>query len=163
MDDLPQDRSGWRALLRHVARATRDPDNAEDHLHAAFLRLQDYRKSKRVENPIGFLVRAAVNLSMDARRQERVRRNHAPDIAERLRIENLAPLQDEVIEARKRLEAVQAALAQLTPRTRDVFLMHRVEGLKYREIAERLGVTVSAVEKHVAKAALHLLTVFGEG
>ena len=34
--------------------------------------------------------------------------------------------------------------------------MHRIDGLKYREIAERLGITVSAVEKHVAKAALFL-------
>ena len=34
--------------------------------------------------------------------------------------------------------------------------MHRVEGLKYREIAAELGITVSAVEKHVAKAALFL-------
>ncbi len=36
--------------------------------------------------------------------------------------------------------------------------MHRIGGLKHRDIAARLGITVSAVEKHVAKASLFLLS-----
>jgi RNA polymerase sigma-70 factor (ECF subfamily) len=41
--------------------------------------------------------------------------------------------------------------------------MHRIEGLKYREIAARFGITVSAVEKHVAKAALSLAECMEDG
>jgi len=162
MTNLPQDRSGWQALLKRVARATGDSQNAEDHLHAAFLRLQQYSRANVVDNPVGFLLRTAVNLSTDGHRQDQVRNEHASQIAGRLQLNNLAPLQDEVLEAHRLLEAVRIALAELTPRTREVFLMHRLEGLKYREIAERLGITMSAVEKHIAKGALHLLMTFGE-
>jgi RNA polymerase sigma factor (sigma-70 family) len=66
------------------------------------------------------------------------------------------PLQDEVIAARERLVFVRKALSTLPPRTREVFLMHRLEGMRYREIAERLSISVSAVEKHIARATLRL-------
>ena len=58
--------------------------------------------------------------------------------------------------ARVRLERVREGLSRLTPRTREIFLMHRLDEMKYREIAERLGISQSAVEKHIAKAALFL-------
>ena len=45
---------------------------------------------------------------------------------------------------------------QLSPRTREIFLMHRLEGRKYREIASELGISPSAVEKHIARAMAHL-------
>ena len=61
-----------------------------------------------------------------------------------------------MIAARERLKVVGAALDRLPQRTRASFLMHRIDGLKYREIAERLGVSQSAVEKHIARAALAL-------
>jgi RNA polymerase sigma-70 factor (ECF subfamily) len=77
-------------------------------------------------------------------------------------MEDHAPLQDEVLAARRRLARVQEGLKRLTPRTREVFLMHRLDGLKYREVAERLGISQSAVEKHIAKAAL-FLTEWTEG
>jgi RNA polymerase sigma factor (sigma-70 family) len=149
------DRIGWRGLLRRIAAATgaRDP---EDLLHAAFIKLEEYRTRVAVDNPNAFLVRAAINLAHDDRRRASSR-NHIDCMdPETLVLKDDQPLQDEVIAARARLSRVHAALGQLSPRTREVFLMHRVEELKYREIAQRLGVTVSAVEKHVAKAALFL-------
>ncbi|MGH6781447.1 MAG: sigma-70 family RNA polymerase sigma factor, partial [Sphingomonadaceae bacterium] len=66
------------------------------------------------------------------------------------------PLQLEMLQLRQRLERVRLGLAELSPRTRQIFLMHRIDGLKYREIADELGITMSAVEKHIAKAALFL-------
>jgi RNA polymerase sigma-70 factor (ECF subfamily) len=67
------------------------------------------------------------------------------------------PFHPEVLAARERLEKVMAALDSLGPRTREIFLLHRLDGLKYREIAARLDITVSAVEKHIAKASLFLV------
>ncbi|WP_275428447.1 RNA polymerase sigma factor, partial [Enterobacter cloacae] len=64
-------------------------------------------------------------------------------------VPNDHPLQDEVIAARIRLERVQRLLKELSPRTSEIFMMHRAEGMKYREIAAQLGITVSAVEKHI--------------
>jgi RNA polymerase sigma-70 factor (ECF subfamily) len=48
-------------------------------------------------------------------------------------------------------------LSQVHPRTREIFLLYRVKEMKQREIAAHLRISVSAVEKHIAKAAPFLL------
>lgn len=144
--------------MHRVARLTRRPADAEDLLHSAFLRLHAYSLRNTVDNPSAFLVRTAVNLSIDDVRQKRSRGETLVDATDFAEIADGEPLQDEVLASRNRLEKVRLALGQLTPRTRTIFLMHRVEGLKYREIAARLDITMSAVEKHIAKAVLHLAT-----
>jgi len=154
--DTPNDRGWWSTVLGRVARATRGSSQAEDYLHSAFLRLEDYRRAHAVDNPAGFLVRAAVNIAADEARRPAARTTAARPVEELIDMAADEPLADEVFAARKRLERVRDGLAQLSPRTREIFLMHRVEGLKYREIAAELNITVSAVEKHVAKAALFL-------
>ncbi len=156
MHRWPIDATAWGSLLKRITRATRRPVDAEDLLHSAFLRMQEYAATHKVDNPAAFLVRTAVNLSIDGARQIASRREDALSPTDFAEIADRAPLQDEVLAARNRLNKVRLALDELTPRTRTIFLMHRLEGLKYREIAARLGVTVSAVEKHIAKAVLHL-------
>jgi RNA polymerase sigma-70 factor (ECF subfamily) len=149
------DAEGWRGLLRRVAKATRSRD-PEDLLQSAFVRLEEYRSRAEVADPRAFLVRVAVNLAHDERRTPAARLPREPLDAGGLGLADDKPLQDEVLEVRNRLRKVQQALGELSPRTRQVFLMHRIEHLKYREIAAELGITVSAVEKHVAKAAYFL-------
>ena len=55
-----------------------------------------------------------------------------------------------------RQEAAAAVIRALPPKTRDAFLLHRFEALTYRQIAGRLGVSVSMVEKHIAEALRQL-------
>ena len=154
MSELPTDRSFWDRMLKRVRRHTRGSSDAEDLLHTAYLRLEGYRTEHEVENPSAFLVRAAVNIAVDQHRQERFR---DPGETRNLgRRADDAPLQDEVIAARERLARVNEGLMKLPPRTREIFLMHRIDGLKYREIAAQFGISQSAVEKHIARAMLFL-------
>lgn len=155
MEELPRDSRFWADLLRRIAKRTRGRDDAEDLLHAAFLRLERYRAEHAVDNPTAFLVQAAANIAVDVHRHEHFIARDSINIAD-CDIADSAPLQDEVIAARARLERVREGLACLSPRTREVFLMHRIDGFKYREIAVRLGISQSAVEKHIARAALFL-------
>lgn len=157
MNELPKTKTGWSTLLRVVKRRVRGSDTAEDLLHSAFIRLSEYGNRDAVENPSAFLVRTAANLAVDERRKVRVRRESPLDIGEILEISDGQPLHTEVLAARERLDRVMAALESLGPRTREIFLLHRLDGLKYREIAARLDITVSAVEKHIAKASLFLV------
>lgn len=161
MADVPSDRGFWAALLKRVRRATRGSQDAEDLLHSAYVRLERYRAENKVDNAAAFLVRTAVNIGVDRHRHER-RVLDEPIGEGRLDFGDPNRLPDEVLAARERLKRVTKGLAQLPPRTREVFLMHRLDGMKYREIADRLGISQSAVEKHIAKAAL-FLTEWTEG
>lgn len=156
MGEFRWDRKEWRKLLRWVKRATRNRDDAEDLLHTAFIRLMEYKKSAEVANPEAFLVRTARNLAADQSRHLKVRNEMADGADYLIEISDDAPLQSEALAARERLKRVEAGLELLAPRTREIFLMHRVDGMKYGDIARRFGISVSAVEKHVAKASLFL-------
>lgn len=149
------ERRFWAELLARIRRRTRDDQDAEDLLHSAWLRLFAYRAEHEVREPAGFLVRTAANLAVDRHRQ-RKRLAREPLETFEAGLEDGSPLQDEVLAARERLGRVQAGLERLPPRTRQVFVMHKVEGMKLREVAATLGITQSAVEKHIAKAVLFL-------
>jgi RNA polymerase sigma-70 factor (ECF subfamily) len=159
MTDTPVDRELWTRLIREVRLRTRGRADPEELLHAAYLRLLRYKADHVVENVPAFLVRTAVNIGVDNYRHDRFIADVSPEDVGAC--EN-SPLQDEVLAARVRLKRVREGLSRLTPRTREVFLMHRLDDLKYREIAERLGISQSAVEKHIAKATL-FLTEWAEG
>jgi RNA polymerase sigma factor (sigma-70 family) len=157
MSELPTNRKGWLSILRAVRRAVGESDAAEDLLHSAFVRLSEYRQQHTVDNPSAFLVKTAANLAVDERRRAQVRRESPIDIGEMLDISDGQPLHTEVLAAQERLNKIMAGLDSLGPRTREIFLLHRIDGLKYREIAAQFDITVSAVEKHIAKASLFLV------
>jgi RNA polymerase sigma factor (sigma-70 family) len=151
---IAKDRAVWSRLLRQIATLSGRPQDASDYLNDAYLRMSE-QGSSPVRNFEAFMVRIAVNLARDEQRRRR-RRNVSTD-EDLNAIADAGPTPEEMLDVRQRLGAVQATLSRLQPRTRQILLMHRLDGLRYREIAERLGISESAVEKHVAKAALGLL------
>jgi len=56
------------------------------------------------------------------------------------------------MEQRDTLRRIERAVEKLKPRTREIFLAHRVDGLSYAEIAERTGLSIKGVEKQMSKA-----------
>lgn len=153
MAEMPVDKATWKSLLRKIARKTNNSCDAEDFLQSAYLRLDNYRADHQVNNSSAFLVRAAVNISIDNFRHQRL----ATGGAERLEIGDDAPLQDEVIAARVRLKRVKEGLAQLPPLTREILLMRRLDGRGYDEIAAHLGISRTTVERNIARATTFLI------
>ncbi|MHA6718866.1 RNA polymerase sigma factor [Sphingomonas sp. RS6] len=146
--------SGWARLRNQIARMTRR-DDAEDLLHDAWIGLAERRPD--IRNPEALIARSAANRGLDAYRRER--RMGAMLVADGIATEMIAdfrPRQDDVLIARHRLERLRGGVEQLSPRTREIFLMHRLDGRKYREIAQALGISQSAVEKHIARAMAYL-------
>ena len=156
MTDIPFDRAFWTDVIRRVSRRTGGYADSEDLVQSAFVRMQNYSATRQVDNPAAFLVRTAVNIRLDAYRREKLlgSRQYIENFEE---YENHAPLQDEILAARARLERVKSGIEQLPPRTREIFLMHRLENVKYSEIASRIGISESAVEKHIARATAFLI------
>ena len=57
-----------------------------------------------------------------------------------------------VLESRDTLRRLEQAMGKLKPKTREIFLAHRIHGFTYAEIAERTGLSVKGVEKQMSKA-----------
>jgi RNA polymerase sigma-70 factor (ECF subfamily) len=141
-----------RRLLRSRGRSV---DDTDDLIQEAFLRLQLYCRDHAVQKREAFLVRTALNLSADQGKREQ-RARIEPGALERLPLIDPSPPPDAVYAAQKRLLHWMAGINALSPRQREVFLLNRTEGYSFTQIAERLGITLSAVEKHAAKAVLFL-------
>lgn len=149
------DRSMWSRLKSRIAYVTGTADEAEDILSTAYVKFAE-KKEVAVDNEEAFLFRIAINLHIDERRKASSRGAFAHLEANEL-IADPTPLQDEVLDSRRQWEAVQSIIDRLPERTREILFMRRVDGMRYKEIARELGITESAVEKHIAKAATLLL------
>jgi RNA polymerase sigma-70 factor (ECF subfamily) len=116
--------------------------------------MQQYRTQRPVTDPAAFLVRTAINIRIDNYRHDRRIYGEVP--AAIPDSEDPTAPADEIIAAKELLSRVISGINGLPDRTREIFLMHRVDGLKYDKIAPKLGITESAVEKHMAKAMIFL-------
>lgn len=155
MDSVKQRIRHLRTLLRRHGRSR---DDADDLIQEAFLRLHLYCQAEEVRNQDAFLVRTVLNLSVDLHRKEH-RNLYSEKSLETLLLIDVKPAPDEDFAASQRLAKAGAALDALGPRTREIFLMHRVEGHGCAHIAQHFGISLSAVEKHIARAVLALMDV----
>jgi RNA polymerase sigma factor (sigma-70 family) len=138
-------------LRRLLRRRGETRERAEDLVQEAYLRMQMYcKEGHEVREPEAFLARTALNLAVDMRRHDH--RTSRVAEARRLELTELAPPLDEILAFEERLLGVLRRLDRVSRRTREVFVMHRVQGFSYQEIADRLSISVSTVEKHIASA-----------
>lgn len=142
-------------LLRYFSRRA-DRQDAGDLVHESFLRFAnaDAARECSVDCPEAYLNQIASNLLRDRARSalQRSRAHHIP--AEDVSL--AGPDLVAALEARDRLNRVQSALLRLKPRTRAIFLAHRLDGLSYKQIAEQHGLSVKGVEWHMTKAIDYL-------
>jgi RNA polymerase sigma-70 factor (ECF subfamily) len=141
------------ALMSFFLRRLRDRSEAEDLTQEVFARLA--LVELRGE-PDGYIFQTAANLLRDRARRGKVRARHQSEIGylDGEEVERLDPAR--ILAAREALGEVADALDALPERTRSMFLLFRLEGMKQAEIARLYGVSVSAVQKHLLKAVLHL-------
>jgi RNA polymerase sigma factor (sigma-70 family) len=145
------------SLLRFFERRVRDRVEAEDLVQDVYVRLAQRGNLDDIEHLGGYVFEAAASVLRDRarRRQTRAADAHDPYDSERHGDVDFAP--DRVLEGQVRLRQASAALLELPERTRHVFVLRRVEGLRYQDIAARLQISVSAVEKHMQRAVAFLL------
>ena len=140
-----------RAALMRRGRTTHD---ADDLVQEAWVRLACYEREQTVLEPEAFLMRTALNLSIDAHRT-RVTRGEEVLLDEVVLID-ATPSADAIVLGRERMARMSVCLGRLNEKTRVIFLAHRVDGMSYHEIAQAHHLSISTVEKHVAKALLQV-------
>ena len=166
-------RAHHRRLVARLARRLPDPGDAEEVAQEAYLRClarETPAGREAVRSWLSYLFRVARNLAIDRMRREAMSRDKlemlAGDSARRqeerrrpgvhgpAQLSVVEPAAERMIDARGELVALAAAINDLEPRIRQAFIWHRFHGLAYAEIARRLGVSVSSVEKYIMTALL---------
>lgn len=155
------------SLVAYFMRRTGNQQEAEDLTQETFARLIGSSTFDKAEEAHAFVFRVASNLLRDrARAATRLRRYPSTpidtvagaDFEPRL-VEGLDP--ERVLIAKENLAEVLASLDELGERTRNIFILFRLEGMKQKAIAAIYGISISTVEKHVMAAMLHLAKRFG--
>ena len=139
-----------RSLLLRFLRARGAGDAADDLLQEVWIKAAA-GASGPIADPLAYLYRVANNLMLDRRRSELRSARRDRDWTETEA--GAAPASGEqVLIARQELAEAEALLRSLGERTDHVFRRYRVEGASQGQIARELGISLSAVEKHLQKA-----------
>jgi RNA polymerase sigma-70 factor (ECF subfamily) len=141
-------------LRRRLRARLGSAEDANDLIQDAFARLLGARPSDGLREPGAFLNRIVRNLLVDRSRRLFARPPHIT-----LEIEAevaVPPDQGQQIELDQMRERYRQVVAQLPPRMREVFILHRIEGLSYKQIAVRLDISVRTVEWHIAEAIVRI-------
>jgi RNA polymerase sigma-70 factor (ECF subfamily) len=142
--------------LRRMFARRLSPERAADLVQTAFARLMGLGPVRRsaLDQPQAYLTRIAGNLLRDEARFSARRSDALHVSAEECVLATADP--HAMLEARDMLRRVDAAIEGLPERTREIFMAHRFEELTYPQIAERSGISIKTVEKHISLALRQL-------
>ncbi|WP_448664030.1 RNA polymerase sigma factor [Sphingomonas sp. CJ20] len=147
----------WRpALMAFFVRRIGDRAEAEDLTQEVFERM--LRSDASIANPNAFVFQIAANLLADRHRRAQVRERyrHLVEADEWRDIELKDP--QTIALGREAMACLVEALRALPERTRTLFVLYKFEQMSQDSIAERYGISASAVKQHVAKAMAFLAT-----
>ncbi|HVY86151.1 MAG TPA: sigma-70 family RNA polymerase sigma factor [Caulobacterales bacterium] len=153
------------SLVRFFTLRTASAAEAEDIVQEIYVKIANLDGSA-IENASAFLYKLGSNILLDRLRAKR--RAEARDSAYfdsqagesgGLEPSTPAPSPEQAWAARRRLADVLRVIDAFPPQRRRVFTMHKIEGLSYGEVAETLGISKSAVEKHMIAALRQLASL----
>lgn len=148
-------------LKQRLSRRLGSAELAGDALQDTYVRLGRAEVAGAVQSPAAYLFRMAFNVAMDRQRAEKRRLAHN-EVQDLLHLVDDAPGPGQIAEARFEIEALEKAIAELTPRRRIILLAARLQGMPQREIANRLGVSLRLVEKELRLAQEHCAQKLGK-
>jgi RNA polymerase sigma factor (sigma-70 family) len=150
------------ALTRFFRSRAIPAEEIDDLVQEVFLRIVRRGGSQALDNIEAYAMATASSVIADRSRRRTSHHVDAhvsfhPDLHAG---QDLAP--DRILAGREALHATTRALMELPERTRRVFILRRLEGLPFREIAVRLGISLSAAEKDMLAAIRHLAPRAGD-
>jgi len=147
----------FKRLHAYAFTILRDEIQAEEMVQQVFFKLWERNDNLSLTGSISsYLYRAVHNESLNYIKHQKVRSNHQLSVAYSMKNEVEHPAKK--IMAGELEKKIQLALNELPEQCRTIFQMSRFDELKYREIADKLGISVKTVESQMSKA-LRLLRV----
>jgi RNA polymerase sigma factor (sigma-70 family) len=150
------------SVLRLMSARLGSRTDAEDLMQELWIKLARLETGP-IANPKAYLHRIALNMANDLVR-EQVRRRRRESawsdvmVAEKDSVAvDPAPSPERALIAKREMEQLSQALQTVPTRSREAFLHHKVEGRSHAEVAHVMGISRSAVEKHMATAMKYLM------
>jgi len=146
-------------LIRFLSRKLNNTEDARDIAQNAFIRIQHLAESGQLENPKAYLYQTASNLAIDKIRRDQLHHRYLQTEGAWQQDDtgfNLSQSDyctpERLLAAKQQLEHIEQAISGLPLKCRQAFLLHRVKGRSYSEIADEMSVSVSSVEKYILQA-----------
>lgn len=145
-----------RPLLSYLHSIMKCSHLAEDIAQDTYLRLGTKIPSgTSIRHPQAYLFRTAHNLAMDQLARQRTEWKHGMSEDIPLNQASTHPLPDCIAYSRQRWKIIICALKELPPACQQAFILHKFHNLTHAEIARKLGVSQSMIEKHLMRALTH--------
>jgi RNA polymerase sigma factor (sigma-70 family) len=139
-------------LLRTLERMVNNPSTAEDLLQETYFRVTRALSERTVDHLEPFVFQTARNLALDHLRARRIQSRTLVDDVPLDVVNNVVAPQssaEDAAHAERMLERLNVSLQSLSPRQRQVFILSRLHGHSYQDIAQRLDVSLSTVQKEL--------------
>lgn len=172
MRSAPSSRAVWIAqhvlphepdLRKRLCRKVAIDIDIDDIIQETYAKLAMLKDVDHILVPRAYFFQTAYSVLLQENRRSRIAPIESGVDLEWVDMEAPEPLQDRQLEARQELSRVNEAIASLSAKCREVFILRKVQGLSQREIAAQLNLSESTVEKHINKGVRKLMDVFGRG
>lgn len=159
------DASRWETIARlytmplrgYFSKRVRNQADVDDLIQEVFVQLLRRSRGKPIERVQQYLFQVAANVLRDQGRRGQARHLDEHESYDEARHEFSTEISPErVLLGEDAIERVATALQRLPQRTQDVFFLRAIDRCKFKDIARKLGVSLSTVEKEMADAILYL-------
>ena len=142
----------YNSLCNHAHRLVKDATAAEDVVQEVMMTIWKKRTQIKIESSLkAYLYRSVTNRSLNHLRDKR---NQVVEIEDKYL--DVSADVEEKIYYNETQQIIMNEVNKLSPRCRQIFIMNRIDQMKYKEIAAELEISVKTVEHHIAKG-LHIL------
>lgn len=145
--------SSYSSLCNYAYAIVKDYDEAEDIVQGVFVNFWNNENKEEIEAKAKhYLVRAVKFKCIDYQRKEIVKRKHEKEM---IHVTDIWEEEEETENTRLK-DTLMLAISELPEKTRAVFMMSKLDGLSYKEIAEDLEISPKTVENQMGRAFRHL-------
>jgi RNA polymerase sigma factor (sigma-70 family) len=150
-------------LTRFLQQNWRNRSDIEDLCQDIYVRAYENARQGLPKSARAYVFTIARNLLIDRIRNAQIVPIETIADLESLTVASDQPSADQRVMARQELRRLQTALEELPPRCREAVILKKIEGLSIREIAQRMGISVKTVDRHLSEGACYLADfLYGE-